>query len=519
MKRLLTTLLLLTGIALGQTTHDRINSYQIKLRESTAPSCSVGEYWIWADATLNTMRICNNLTVGTGTGSIALKDSDGSDSITIAGASTATSYTLTLPSAVASGFVSTNGSGTVTFSRVIDAATTGATRGADDAIIQLRRHATDCTAITDGKTGEACYEQDANTFYICEPTAGDCNTGAEWIQITGGGGGSWSSLTAPTGAMSMVSDGTSEVMTWDYQAAYLSGPLFLLKTSTGNPTGGTLLRVQSHDADVIPLEIHDATNVVITLKRSGAIDAASDVSAGVGGTTEGNLVLQEASGTDTVTIGLSGTLAASRTWDFPDASGTEFVGTTATQTLTNKTVDFEGTGNVITDVMTMQFDLASCVGAAAFIRWDDNATGVASPTAACNDTGTLQRPSADFSGSAQNEVERTFKLPLGWTGNIDVIVRYVTPAASPTGNVEWEISTVCRAVGESWDASFNAAQTITDAVGFQNNLNDAAQTNITTTGCAAEEDMTIRLGRDGVNDTNNDLAKALYMEVTLRRTK
>jgi hypothetical protein len=188
---------------------------------------------------------------------------------------------------------------------------------------------------------------------------------------------------------------------------------------------------------------------------------------------------------------------------------------------TNVTLDVEGTGNVFTDVLTWQIDFAACAGAAAFIEWDDADAAVAEPTAACNDTGTIQRPSADFSGSAQNEIMRTFKLPLGWTGNIDVSIRYVTVAASPTGNVEWEISTQCAAAAESWDGdtTFNAAQTITDAVGAQNALNDAPQTAITTTTCAAEEDLTIRIGRDGTNDTNNDLAKALHAYITLRRTK
>ncbi|MBI4479428.1 MAG: hypothetical protein HY651_05355 [Acidobacteria bacterium] len=110
-------------------------------------------------------------------------------------------------------------------------------------------------------------------------------------------------------------------------------------------------------------------------------------------------------------------------------------------------------------------------------------------------------------------------LPTGWTGNVDITIRYVTVAASPSGNVEWEVSTVCRAIAESWDASYNPAQTITDAVGAQNQANDATQTNITMTGCAAGEDLMLRIGRDGVNDTNNDLAKMLYALVTLRRTQ
>lgn len=60
---------------------------------------------------------------------------------------------------------------------------------------RTRSHATDCTALTDGNEGETCYEQDADTFYVCEPSAGLCDTAGEW-RLTGGG--------APTGAAYIV---------------------------------------------------------------------------------------------------------------------------------------------------------------------------------------------------------------------------------------------------------------------------------------------------------------------------
>lgn len=183
------------------------------------------------------------------------------------------------------------------------------------------------------------------------------------------------------------------------------------------------------------------------------------------------------------------------------------------------TLDVESGTNAITTVSKILIDAASCVGASGFLNWDDAGTGDTAPAAACNDTGSIQRPSADFAGGAVNSFERTFKLASDWTGAIDLSIRYVTTAASPTGNVEWDVSTVCRAVGESWDAAFNAAQTITDAAGAQNALNDATQTGLTTTGCAVGEDLTIKVSRDGTNDTNNDLALMLHGEITLRRAQ
>jgi hypothetical protein len=50
--------------------------------------------------------------------------------------------------------------------------------------VQTRRHATDCTALTDGVTGEQCYEQDSDRLFVCEPTAGACDTAAEWRFVT-----------------------------------------------------------------------------------------------------------------------------------------------------------------------------------------------------------------------------------------------------------------------------------------------------------------------------------------------
>lgn len=45
--------------------------------------------------------------------------------------------------------------------------------------VRYREHATDCTALTDGKAKDLCYEIDASAMYKCVPDSGDC-TGTEW---------------------------------------------------------------------------------------------------------------------------------------------------------------------------------------------------------------------------------------------------------------------------------------------------------------------------------------------------
>jgi hypothetical protein len=52
--------------------------------------------------------------------------------------------------------------------------------------LALRTHATDCTALTDGLKGQACYEDDSDRIFVCEPTAGGCDTAEEWRLATGG---------------------------------------------------------------------------------------------------------------------------------------------------------------------------------------------------------------------------------------------------------------------------------------------------------------------------------------------
>jgi hypothetical protein len=220
---------------------------------------------------------------------------------------------------------------------------------------------------------------------------------------------------------------------------------------------------------------------------------------------------------------LTGVLKGNGTAAFSAATvGTDY-GTpdASAKTFTNTTIDCEATGNDCGTVSKIILDFASCVNGAAFNSWDDADGAVVEPTAACNDTGTLKRATADFSGSAVNTVMRTIKLPSDWASGkaVDIIIRYVSTAATPAGNVEFDISTICRTVGETWDAAFNTAQTITDAQVAQNTLNDATQTSVTMTTCAAGEDLTIQVSRDGVNDTSNDLANALYLELTLRRTQ
>jgi len=74
-------------------------------------------------------------------------------------------------------------------SKTIDAgdAGSGTTRPANGNTIQVLTHDTDCTSLTIGKRGELCCDEDDDSCFRCEPTAGDCDTAGEWIAVGGGG--------------------------------------------------------------------------------------------------------------------------------------------------------------------------------------------------------------------------------------------------------------------------------------------------------------------------------------------
>ena len=63
------------------------------------------------------------------------------------------------------------------------------TLSGDSNDLSIRVHATDCTSLTDGVSGELCYEQDADTIYACEPTSGVCDTAGEWRATSSAGSG------------------------------------------------------------------------------------------------------------------------------------------------------------------------------------------------------------------------------------------------------------------------------------------------------------------------------------------
>ena len=199
----------------------------------------------------------------------------------------------------------------------------------------------------------------------------------------------------------------------------------------------------------------------------------------------------------------------------------------STDTLTNKTLDTEATGNVLTVVDEEWYDFVGCPAATAALNWDTEA-GLTAPAIQCIDNGDTTQGQADFDDATAEGFQRLFKLPATWTGNIDVDLYW--RGVNTTLDVCWVVQTACTAVGEVWDGTFTAAganDTVSDtAAGTTLQLSLAAFSSITTTGCAASELMHLRVKRDGAeaetqcaagsDDFVGD-ALGVGLEITMRR--
>jgi hypothetical protein len=199
------------------------------------------------------------------------------------------------------------------------------------------------------------------------------------------------------------------------------------------------------------------------------------------------------------------------------------VGTTDTQTLTGKTYDAEGTGNVLTTVSKIWLPAAVCQNTTATLIWD---TPTASPAvAACLTFTNLQSGVADFAtDSGSLSMQQTLLLPSDWSGTIDA--KFVWRTTVIANAVVWQIATSCLADAEeeSNSTAFNTASTVTStAKATTNQWNMASVTGITTTGCAAGELMHVRVLRDPAHASDTlagaSVARLSGVELTMRRAQ
>lgn len=245
----------------------------------------------------------------------------------------------------------------------------------------------------------------------------------------------------------------------------------------------------------------DMSTFVNNLTVWNAANASRTLTANLSGATDPVITFSDAS-VDVTT----GTLKA---------GGSTVATSDNTLQLTGKTLDAEGTGNVITIPRRLWFPAAGCLNATAGSIWDLPSSNPA--VAACITGTNTQKGVLDFADSASLSAQLTYKLPSTWTGTVDANIKWLTTAT--TGDVVWQLATICVADGETDDPAFNTASTVTDtAKGTTNQTNDAAITTVTVTGCAAGELMHVKILRDSAHasDTLAATARLIGVELVIR---
>jgi hypothetical protein len=149
--------------------------------------------------------------------------------------------------------------------------------------------------------------------------------------------------------------------------------------------------------------------------------------------------------------------------------------------------------------------------------WDKSPLGTAPTATAVTGTnqtyGVARFPDTD----GDYGVQLTCLLPPGFTGNLDAVAWGKTTG---TGNFRLQIATVCYATGEANDAAFNTASIYTMAAGTSGRLTRYSLSNITKTGCAANEAMFVRVfrNRTEASDTLNNTFDLKVLELWGRNT-
>jgi len=340
-----------------------------------------------------------------------------------------------------------------------------------------------------------------------------------------------------SGSFSVAATGTPSDATYITQTANgsLSAEQALGALSTGclgsaTTTGVVSARTLTGTANQITVTNGDCsgnptlsipTNPTLPGTVSATAFTATGASTGIvqmNGVTSGafKLTTPDATG-QTVTLQPAAQTSGAATFTLQDAAGVnQTVATIAqAQTLTNKTLDAEGTGNVITIPKRLWFPAAGCNNATAGSVWD---LPTSNPAVAACKTGTnTQMGVLDFADGSNLSAQLTYKLPSTWTGTVDATIKWLTSAT--TGNVVWQLATICVADAETDDPAFNTASTVTDAAkGTTLQTNDAAMTGVTVTGCAAGELMHIKLFRDSAHasDTVAATARLIGVELVIR---
>lgn len=207
-------------------------------------------------------------------------------------------------------------------------------------------------------------------------------------------------------------------------------------------------------------------------------------------------------------------ITGNKSWAVQNANDT-FVGRATADTLTNKTLDAEGSGNVLTTVSVASIDAASCDNVTASPGFDLPTANAPTPT--CFGT-TTTHGTLTFADGSTKSASRHFELPADLTGNIDVALVWWANAAS-TNAVRWSVEIGCVADGEavSTGPSYNTASASNTAyTGTANQRKTTSFTSVARTNCAGGETAWLKISRIGADGGDTLTAAAELFSVTLK---
>jgi len=174
-----------------------------------------------------------------------------------------------------------------------------------------------------------------------------------------------------------------------------------------------------------------------------------------------------------------------------------------------------GSGGASSITQYVNLPAASCDLGAPGTGWRRPTTNY--PTPACVTGTNVIGAYLEFDAATDESAQTETVFPASVTG-IDVVFKW--RAAATSGNVVWAIQTACVADAETMDPSFNTANTVTDAAkGTTLQDNDASISSITTTGCAADERLFLKIYRDADNGSDTMSGDALLVSVVLKVTR
>lgn len=361
----------------------------------------------------------------------------------------------------------------------------------------------------------------AGTIKFSNGSVTDNGDGSASVTVTGGGaptGATYIMQTADAGtsaeqALGALATGClgSTTTTGVVASRTLTGTANQITVTNGDCSGNPTLSIPTNPT--LPGTV-SATAFTATGASSGIVD--------INGVTSGKLRLTTADATaQTITISGAAQTTGASTLTIPDMAGVSdtFLFAAKSSTLTNKSYDTEGTGNVFTYKKYKYIPMAGCNNATAGSVWDLPTSNPA--VAACRTGTNTQKGTLDFADGSSLSAQYHDMLTEDWTGVIDAVV--VWESSTTTGDVVWQLALACAGDGESDDPAFtDDVFTADTAKGTGNQYNMTAVNTITTTGtCAASKIMHARLKRDSAHasDTMAGTARGVGLYLKLREAQ